>query len=182
VTAIAHTPLRGFQALRITPLLSACNFGHTDVVRALVQLGANVEATRVCVSMIDMVCPATCCKKPRFMDCTSLLLGLRVRQEVGRTSLTVTEVCCCWVLGVCQEDGCTPLVVAAMRGDASTVVALLEGGAEVDRVGVRNRAYLLVAPTRTITANQSIVTNAYPGRPGTLESLIMGFHPSPQFL
>lgn len=133
-----------------TPLMTAVLFAHTEMVRLLVEAGAEPSLeTRGGLSAL------TIARNQGSRDILALFgdrgeprdtwIPLLVAAERGDSSL-VQEVLAQGVQpDASREDGRTSLMLAVRSGDARTVTTLLEAGASVDSVSADGSTALLLA-------------------------------------
>ena len=107
-----------------SPLSLAAREGHPDVVRALIQVGADQDAVAWSLSIHPRPCAfrhqGSELTRERFVNADSSGPQSRFMAES-------TEIDVVWVL----KDGKTPLMLAAERGHLDVVEALVDNGADV---------------------------------------------------
>ena len=143
---------------RNTALTLACFQGRTEVVRLLLQFGANFEH-RAKTGLTPLMEAAN----GGFAEVGSLLLKSKadpnapasgLRQETPHLQLRQTRdtprSCPCWLhegaaVDVKNKKGCTPLFLACSNGHLETVKILVANGADVDALDNRKTSPLVAA-------------------------------------
>ena len=142
----------------LTPLLSAANYGHCDVIETLIDNGASVHKPSS-----DGVSPIWAASKQGHVRAVETLLrrGANAKDEAtGFSALLIAsieghaDVAEKLVAAGAEVDkpktdgGFTPLYVAAQEGHVWVVDKLLKGGATVDKTSPQGVTPLLMAISR----------------------------------
>ncbi|KNC99854.1 uncharacterized protein SPPG_05227 [Spizellomyces punctatus DAOM BR117] len=157
MAALMDIPLQPTRTNPSTPLALACTFGHAEVVRVLLEHGAN---SNVCND--DGESPLHLCARGGHIVCVRLLLG----QVDGAT----------WAKANCDSKdrsfGRTPLFLAAMEGHIECVKALLDAGASVqivDSAGLNPHEYAVFRAHNEVAAILRSHVTPYTVKPANIE-------------
>ena len=130
-----------------SPLLRACMHRHEEAANLLLDAGADAK-----LSIEDGCTPLIMLAEPVDGE-PSDAPGARLVARLLRAGAAST-------LEECDCNGCTPLALAALRGNVQVAAALLEGGANVnaaDSEGVTPLMLIFVADADDVVATPAMV-------------------------
>lgn len=122
-----------------TPLLQAAGMGHVDLVRFLMEAGADVT-------------------KVEALGNSALLLAIRNNHE-AILPILADHPQFLELIDLPDRDGVTPLMFACYAGRDGTVQLLLDGGAEISRVTQNGASALMVAAYSDHASTVQILSN-----------------------